>query len=151
MTVTFEDLSVGDRDSFGAYAVTEEEMREFADAYDPQWFHTDPERAASESIYGELVASGWHTAAMTMRMLVEYHLADAAALGALGVDDLRWPAPVFAGETLSVETEVIDRRRSESDPSRGVVEIFVRTANDADETKMEMTAIVLYASRRGRD
>ena len=147
MTTYFEDRSEGDTDRFGSYHVTEAEIVEFATTYDPQWFHTDPERAESASIYGRLIASGWHTAAMTMRMLVDHRLRDAKALGALGVDDLRWPNPVFPGETLSVETEVVETRRSEGTPERGIVRTDVRTVDDTDETKLEMTPIVLYASR----
>lgn len=143
----FEDLSVGDIYEYGDYQVTESEILEFAEQYDPQWFHTDPERAESESIYGGLIASGWHTAAMTMRMIVDYHLQDAMALGALGVDDLRWPNPVFPGETLSVETEVTETRTTESYPDRGIVKTFSRTVNQSGEPKLEMTSIVLYAKR----
>ncbi|MFB6070738.1 MAG: MaoC family dehydratase [Halanaeroarchaeum sp.] len=147
MTTYFEDLTEGDTRQFGSYDVTEEEILEFASRYDPQWFHTDVERAESESIYGGLIASGWHTAAMTMRMIVENELEDAASLGALGVDELRWPNPVFPGETLSVESEVRETRRSESDPGRGVVRTHTRTLNGDGEEKLTMTSIVLYASR----
>jgi acyl dehydratase len=147
MPIYFDDLSEGDTRSFGSYDVTEDEVLDFASQYDPQWFHTDVERAESESIYGGLIASGWHTAAMTMRMIVDHHLEDAMALGALGVDDLRWPNPVFPGETLSVETEVIETRESESRDDRGVVKTRSWTVNQEGETKMEMTSIVLYARR----
>lgn len=147
MPVYFEDLTQGRTETFGSYEVTESEILDFATQYDPQWFHTDPERAESESIYGGLIASGWHTAAMTMRMIVDYHLQDAMALGALGVDDLRWPNPVFPGETLSVETEVTETRSTESYQDRGVVKTFSRTVNQSGEAKLEMTSIVLYAKR----
>ena len=147
MPIYFDDLSEGDTRSFGSYDVTEDEVLVFASQYDPQWFHTDVERAESESIYGGLIASGWHTAAMTMRMIVDHHLEDAMALGALGVDNLRWPNPVFPGETLSVETEVIETRESESRDDRGVVKTRSWTVNQDGETKMEMTSIVLYARR----
>ena len=147
MPIYFDDLTEGDTRSFGSYAVTEDEILEFAGQYDPQWFHTDVERAESESIYGGLIASGWHTAAMTMRMIVDHHLEDAMALGALGVDNLRWPNPVFPGETLSVETEVVETRESESRDDRGVVKTRSWTVNQDGETKMEMTSIVLYARR----
>ncbi|MFB6125606.1 MAG: MaoC family dehydratase [Halanaeroarchaeum sp.] len=151
MTTYFEDFSEGDTESFGAYEVTAEEILAFAEQYDPQWFHTDEERAESESIYGGLIASGWHTAAMTMRMIVDHHLHDAAALGALGVDELRWPTPVRPGETLSVETEVLETRPSESDPSRGVVRTHSRTVNQDGQSKLTMTSIVLYATREHAD
>lgn len=147
MTVYFEDLSPGDELKFGAYEVTEAEILEFAEQYDPQWFHTDPERAADESIYGSLIASGWHTGAMTMRMIVDEHFADAASFGALGVDELRWPNPTLPGETLSVHVEVLETRPSERQPDRGVVRTETTTVNQDGETKLSMEPIVLYARR----
>jgi len=147
MPIYFEDLSEGDTETFGSYEVTAEEILEFAEQYDPQWFHTDVTRAEAESIYGGLIASGWHTAAMTMRMIVDHHLHDAMALGALGIDELRWPNPVVPGETLSVETEVRETRRSESRPDRGIIRTHSRTVNGEGEPKLTMTSIVLYASR----
>ena len=147
MTIYFDDLDVGETRSFGSYTVTESEILQFAEQYDPQWFHTDPDRAESESIYGGLIASGWHTAAMTMRMIVDHHLEDAMALGALGVDNLRWPNPVFPGETLALETEVVETRVSESRSDRGIVKTDSTTVNQSGEPKMSMTSIVLYARR----
>lgn len=147
MPTYFEDLTEGEERSFGAYEVTEEEILEFAGQYDPQWFHTDPERAAEESMYGGLIASGWHTAAMTMRMIVDNHLEDAMSLGALGVDELRWPNPVLPGETLSVRSEVVAKRPSESRSDRGIVKNASTTVNQDGEVKLEMTSIVLYARR----
>jgi len=104
----YEDLTVGDQEAFGRREVTREEILTFARQYDPQWFHTDPDRAASESPYGSVIASGWHTAAMTMRLLVDNVLSKAATVGAKGVDDLRWPTPVRPGDTLSCHNEVIE-------------------------------------------
>ena len=101
----FEEIEVGDEQSFGSRDVTREEILEFAERYDPQSFHTD-EAAAGESMFGGLIASGWHTASMTMRLLVEYVFEGSAATGAVGVDELRWPNPVRPGDTLSVHTEV---------------------------------------------
>lgn len=147
MTIYFDDLEVGETRSFGSYTVTESEILQFAEQYDPQWFHTDPDRAEAESIYGGLIASGWHTAAMTMRMIVDHHLEDAMALGALGVDNLRWPNPVVPGETLSLETEVVETRPSETRTDRGIVKTDSTTVNQSGEPKMEMTSIVLYARR----
>ena len=146
MTVYFEDLSPGDVLEFGAYEVTEAEILEFAEQYDPQWFHTDAERAR-ESIYGGLIASGWHTCAATMRMLVDHHFEDSMALGAIGVDELRWPNPTLPGETLSVRVEVLETRPSESKPDRGVVRTSVVTSNEDGATKLSMEPIGLYAKR----
>lgn len=147
MTVYFEDLTVGETRSFGSYDVTEEEVLAFAEEYDPQWFHTDPERAGEESLFGSLAASGWHTAAMTMRLLVDHHFSEAASYGAVGVDELRWPNPTFPGETLSVTVDVLEKTPSESKPDRGTVRTRVTTANGAGEPKLTMEPIVLYARR----
>ncbi len=117
----FEDLAAGDTDSHGAYEFTAAEIVEFAEKYDPQPFHTDPE-AAAESAFGELVASGWHTASTCMRLYVDGILADRAGMGARGVDELRWRQPVRPGDELRIETEVLDTRTSESDPRRGYVD-----------------------------
>lgn len=117
----YEDVEIGDTAEFGEYHVTEEEIIEFAEAYDPQPFHTDPE-AARDSAFGQLVASGWHTASMCMRMVVDGPLQEQATMGARGVDELRWHQPVTPGDTLHVRTEVLDKRVSESDPRRGYVD-----------------------------
>ncbi|PCR90959.1 MaoC family dehydratase [Natrinema ejinorense] len=117
----YEDIEVGDTQEFGEYHVTKEEIIEFAEQYDPQPFHVD-EEAAGDSAFGELVASGWHTAAMCMRLLVDGPLDDRASMGAGGVDELRWKQPVRPGDTLSIRTEIIDKQVSESDPNRGYVD-----------------------------
>jgi len=137
----FEELAVGDGDSFGEYEVTREEVTEFAGQYDPQPIHTDPDAAAT-SMFGGLVASGWHTAAMTMGLLVDGRLADSRALGALGVDSLRWPEPVRPGDRLSVRTEI--REKEPVDDDRGRVAIAVTTTNQDDETVLSMVAQVLW-------
>jgi len=151
VTVYFEDLAVGEELSFGAYEVTEDEVLAFAERYDPQWFHTEPERAREQSPLGGLAASGWHTASMTMRMLVDHHFAEAASYGAIGVDELRWPNPTFPGETLSVSVEVLEKTPSESKPDRGVVRTDLTTANADGEPKLTMKPIVLYARRNPGD
>jgi acyl dehydratase len=138
---TYEDVTVGDTRSFGEYEVSREEILRFAERYDPQPFHVD-EEAAAESLFGGLVASGWHTAAMTMRMLVEGELNDSGAMGAVGVDELRWPTPVRPGDTLSLETEVLEK-----EPFRegvGLVHSRTVTTNGDGETVMSMVGRVLY-------
>ncbi|WP_254524145.1 MaoC family dehydratase [Natrinema caseinilyticum] len=117
----YEDIEVGETREFGEYHVTKEEIIEFAERYDPQPFHVD-EDAAAESAFGELVASGWHTASICMRMLVDGPIQERASMGARGVDELRWKQPVKPGDTLSIRTEVLDKRVSESDPRRGYVD-----------------------------
>ncbi|MFB6118533.1 MaoC family dehydratase [Halosegnis sp.] len=111
----FEDMTVGDVAEFGAYEVTRDEIRSFAEQYDPQPFHIDAE-AAEESPFGGLVASGWHTAAMCMRMLVDNYLSETASAGARGVRELKWIAPVRPGDTLTCRLEVL-----ETDPGDGSI------------------------------
>jgi acyl dehydratase len=139
----FEDFAVGDTFELGSYHVPAEEIRSFAEQYDPQWFHTDPERAREESMYGDLIASGWHTAAMTMRLLVDGLLADAASLGAKGVDDLRWWKPVFPDDTLSATVEVVETDAER--PERGLVRLSVTTTNDDGDRVFSMVGNVLFA------
>jgi acyl dehydratase len=103
----FKDMAVGESWEFGEYEVTREEILAFAEQYDPQPFHVD-EAAAEASQFGGLIASGWHTASMCMRMLVDNHLSESASAGARGVRDLKWIAPVRPGDTLTCRLEVVD-------------------------------------------
>lgn len=140
----YEDIEIGATQEFGSYTVEKEEIVSFAEQYDPQPFHVD-ESAAEDSIFGELVASGWHTAAMTMRILVDNRLEDDRSMGAVGVDDLRWKQPVRPGDTLTVRTEVVDKEPWDED--LGLVSS--RTTVFAEETEaMSMIGRVLY-QRRG--
>ncbi|WP_348609856.1 MaoC family dehydratase [Halobaculum rarum] len=145
MTVYYEDVEVGTVEAHGDYEVTREEVLSFAQQYDPQWFHTDPDRAAEESPYGGVIASGWHTAAMTMRLLVESQLADAATVGAKGVDELRWLVPVRPGDTLRIENEVLEKVPER--PERGLVRARTRTYNQDDEAVFSMIGNVMYLRR----
>ncbi|WP_135363903.1 MaoC family dehydratase [Halosimplex halophilum] len=142
----FEDLTVGDTGEHGSYEVTAAEITEFAERYDPQPFHTDPE-AAADSPFGGLVASGWHTAAATMRLLVDGHLSDGATRGALGVDELRWRRPVRPGDELTVRTEIVDK--DEWDDESGLVSVRVTTEADGEEA-LSMVGLVLYERREKR-
>jgi acyl dehydratase len=141
----FEDLEVGERESFGRYEVAADEITDFAEAYDPQPFHVDPD-AASESPFGGLVASGWHTAAMTMRMLVDAQFTEDGALGAVGVDELRWPNPVRPGDVLHVEAEVVEKRR-EYRPGVGLVRSRVETIDDGDDVVQSFVSRALHEQR----
>lgn len=140
----YEDIEIGATREFGSYTVEKEEIISFAEQYDPQPFHVD-ESSAEDSIFGELVASGWHTAAMTMRMLVDHRLDDDRSMGAVGVDDLRWNQPVRPGETLSVRTEVVDKEPW--DENLGLVSSHTTVFADGNEV-MSMTGNILY-QRRG--
>lgn len=133
--IPFESFEVGQVVTFGAYKVTEEEVIEFASKYDPQFFHLDRE-AAKTSLFGGLCASGWHTCAMTMSMLVENMSKTGTSLGSPGVDDLRWKKPVFPGDVLSVTMEVEELILSKSRPSIGIVASRVIVKNQTGEAVM---------------
>lgn len=150
MPTYFEDLTVGRSRALGSVTADGEEMVEFARRYDPQPVHTDPD-AAAETHFGGLVASGWYTASLCMRVLVEEVLSDAAALGALGLEKLRWPAPVRPDDELKVVNEVVAKRESESDPRQGIVTADL-TATRPDGTEVLVwTANVLWARRSDED
>ena len=143
----YEDIAVGTKRSFGHYEVTREEVMEFASKYDPQPFHLDDE-AAAQTHFGRLSASGWHTCAMTMAMLVENMKTErSAGLGSPGVDQLRWKKPVYPGDTLRCETEVIEKRRSTSRPEMGIFKSRSRTFNQHDEVVLEMISNGLIRTR----
>jgi acyl dehydratase len=115
----FEDIEVGAKSAFGRYWVTREEVIDFATKYDPQPFHLSDEEAA-KTHFGRLAASGWHTTAMMMRMLVDnMSVIQQAGLGSPGLDELRWLKPVYPGDVLRVETEVLDKRPSRSRADMG--------------------------------
>ena len=137
----FEDLKIGDRFKSETYKVTEEQIVSFAREFDPQPFHLD--RAVGEkTIFGGLIASGWHTAAITMRLFVQTLNCAEGAIG-LGVDELRWPAAVKAGDELQVEVEIVDLRESRSKPTHGVVRLRYVTTNQRGETVQTMFASAL--------
>lgn len=142
-----EDYRVGQRSSFGRYEVTREEVLEFATKYDPQPFHLDDE-AAAQTYFGRVSASGWHTCAMTMRMLVDNITKEkSAGLGSPGLDELRWLRPVYPGDTLRVEGEVIEVRPSQSRPEMGSTKNRLTVFNQHDEPVMTMISIGLVRRR----
>ncbi len=143
----FEDIVVGHKTSFGRYDVTREEVIEFAGKYDPQPFHLD-DAAAAQTYFGRLSASGWHTCAMTMRMLVENMKAnEQAGLGSPGVDELRWLKPVYPGDTLRVEGEILSKRQSQSKPEMGSFISRNTIFNQHDEPVMTMVSTGLIRVR----
>lgn len=143
----YEDLAVGQKQAFGRYEVTREEVIEFASKYDPQPFHLDDEAAAATH-FGRLSASGWHTCAMTMAMLVENLKANRqAGLGSPGIDQLRWKRPVFPGDTLRCESVVIEKRRSGSRPEMGIFKSSLTVFNQNDEPVLEMVSNGLISTR----
>ncbi len=142
-----EDIKVGQKVSFGHYEVTREEVMDFARKYDPQPFHLDDD-AAAKTHFGRLSASGWHTAAMTMAMLVENLKKNKqAGLGSPGVDELRWLKPVYPGDTLRVEIETLEVRPSQSRPEMGITKGLVTVFNQDNVPVMTMKSIGLVATR----
>ncbi|MGD2045571.1 MAG: MaoC family dehydratase [Gemmatimonadota bacterium] len=146
--IYWEDLPSGTVIDLGSYEVTEEEILEFARKYDPQPFHTDPE-AAKGSIYGGLIASGWHTCAMSMRMLCDKLLLRAASLGSPGLDQIRWLRPVRPGDTLGGFMEVVESRPSRSKPDRGIIKSRWEVKNQDDEVVLTMEGAAMYRRRDG--
>ena len=137
--VYFEDLSVGQTFRTGTISVDPDRARAFAAEFDPQPFHLD-EAAGNASLFGRLVASGWHTAALTMRLMVTSDFRIAGGMIGAGVEQIRWPKPVLPGDVLQVEGEVLEVRPSRSNPKQGIVRIKSKTLNQDGEVVMEQTA-----------
>lgn len=136
----FEDYLLGAAYECGSVSIDQASIIAFAKEFDPQPFHVDP-AAAAAGPYGGLIASGWHTAALVMRLLVENYLAAESSLGSAGLDELRWPHPVRPGDTLRVRATVVESRRSVSKPDRGIVKTVVEATNTDGATVMRATAI----------
>ncbi len=124
----FEDYSAGSVHEFDPVTVEQKEMVAFAKRFDPQPFHIDPVKA-KKSIFGGLIASGWYTASVTMRILVDNYVSKVASLGSPGVDTLRWLKPVRPGDSLSIRVTVVETKRSRSKPDRGFVRTSVEVFN----------------------
>ncbi len=139
----FAELHTGQTIETGSYLVTEEELLRFAEAYDPQWFHVDPE-AASKGRFGGLIASGWHTCAIAMRLGVDAALKDSDSFASPGVERIRWLAPVRPGDRLSLTFEVTGKRRSEKQPGLGILSWRWRMFNQNAEEVLELTATSLF-------
>lgn len=142
----FEDVEIGTIHETRRYDVTKEEIIKFASCYDPQPFHLDDE-AAKDSIFGGLVASGWHTAAICMRLLVDDFLDPESSMGARGVDSLRWIRPVFPGDSIYVTIEAIEKRPSESRPEMGHVRSQMTGFNQNDEPVIQWESMGMVRRR----
>jgi acyl dehydratase len=144
----FEDYIVGRVERFGSYPVVREEVIDFASKYDPQPFHLDDAAAAASPIFGRLAASGWHTCAMTMRMLTDGWTEDGHfSLGGNAVDELRWMKPVYPGDTLSVEAEVLSKSEPRSKPEMGFVTFKLTVHNQDDDPVMSMRVTNMQPKR----
>ena len=142
----FEDFVTGAVAEFGPIEIDEAEVIAFARQYDPQPIHTDPAAAATGPV-GGLIAGGWHTVSLVMRVLVDNYLARGASLASPGVDELRWLLPVRPGDALRVRATVVDARRSQSKPDRGLVRTKIETLNQDDRVVMSMVAMNLFRCR----
>jgi acyl dehydratase len=146
----FEDFAVGQTFGSGRLRISREQIKAFAAEFDPQPFHLN-EEAAQETIFQGLVASGWHTAALTMRLLVESELKPAGGLVGAGFDEFRWPRPVRPGDELHIESEVLEVRPSKSRPTQGMIKIRTTTLNQNDEpVQIQVVNIVVQRRQSGQ-
>ncbi len=143
-----ESVTAGAVLELGSRTVSEEEILAFAREFDPQPFHINPE-AATQSIFGGIIASGWHTCSLTMRLMVDSFLSRAASLGSPGVEQIRWLRPVRPGDTISARIVVLDVRPSQSKPDRGSVKMRTEVTNQAGELVMTMESTGLVGRRPG--
>lgn len=141
-----EDYVVGAAYEFGSIPVDSAEVVKFGRRFDPQPFHTDPE-AAKQSSFGGLIASGWHTASLMMKLFVENYLTRAASLGSPGVDELRWLKPVRPGDELTLRVTVAEASRSRSKPDRGILRSYIEMLNQDGEVVMTMMALNVVGCR----
>jgi acyl dehydratase len=143
-----EDFAAGQTFGSGNLRINKEQIRRFAAEFDPQPFHVD-EAAARETMFAGLAASGWHTAALTMRLLVDSDLKPAGGLIGAGVEELRWPKPVRPGDELRLRSEILDVRASKSRPGQGLVRMKVTTLNQNDEPVQTFIASLIVPRRPG--
>lgn len=144
--VYFEDIKKGAVISCDSKTVSETEIVEFAEQFDPLPIHTDP-AAAAESRYGGIIASGYHTLSLTVRLLVDEIRSERAVIGGLGIDDVRWHTPVRPGDTITASNEVVGTRVSESDRDTGIVHDAITVTNQNGETVLTLDNYELVASR----
>jgi len=141
-----EDYVEGAVYEFGSIPVSEDDIVEFGKQYDPQYLHVDRE-AAQQGPFGGLIASGWHTSALVMRLFVEHFLPGPASLSSPGIDDLRWSAPVRPGDVLRIRVTVLEVRESKSRPDRGIVRSRIEAFNQRDERVATVTGANFIARR----
>ena len=141
-----EDLSVGQKFHAGPIEVTQETIIAFAKQFDPQDFHTDPVKA-KDTVFGELVASGWHTASLTMRMITEATPKMKGGMVGRAIEKMGWPRPVRPGDVLSLELEILDLRTSPKSPERGIMRTKNTVTNQDGKAVLEMEAVVFVPRR----
>jgi acyl dehydratase len=146
----FEDIHAGDVVHLGSREVTEEEIVDFARQFDPQPFHVDA-ALARESHFGGLVASGWHTASMYMRLLVDGFLHETASLGSPGIEELRWLKPVRPGDILEGRLTILEATPSRSRPTMGIVRARSEALNQNGDVVMSLVSTVFFARKAARE
>lgn len=139
----FEDFTEGDIYELGSRTLTKEELIEFATQYDPQPFHIDEEKG-KDSIFGGLAASGWQTASIYMRLLVDNFLSKTDSLGSPGLESLKWLKPVFPGDTLNARFSILEKKVSQSRPKMGIIKGQGEVLNQHGETVMSLTSIGFF-------
>ena len=144
----FEDYTPGSVAEYGEIVIEETDIIQFASRHDPQYIHIDRD-AAERGPFGGLIASGWHTASVMMRLLVDRFLPKTASLGSPGIDELRWLRPVRPGDVLRVRVTVLDATRSRSKPDRGMVRTLVEVLNQNEEVVMSLKPMNMIACRSG--
>ena len=142
----WEDFKPGQVIELGSRTIDTERILAFAREFDPQPFHTD-EEAARHTIFGGLIASGWHTGSLSMRLFYDGLIKDVVSLGSPGFDELRWVKPVRPGDTLSARFTVLECVASRSKPDRGVIRALLETRNQHGEVVMTITAVNLFGRR----
>jgi acyl dehydratase len=141
--VKFEEFHAGQLIDGGAVAVSEEQIISFASRFDPQWFHIDPQRAGA-SRWNGLIASGWHTCCLAMKLVVDNVLAGSESFGSPGLTDLKWSSPVRPGDQLRLQIEVVDARTARSRPTLGIVRWIWRMRNQRDAEVLSLAATSLF-------
>lgn len=142
----FEDYVPGLVVEYGTISLSEAEIIDFATRFDPQYFHTDPE-AAKAGPYGGLIASGWHTGALMMRLFADHYLSKVASLGSPGIDEVRWTRPVRPGDSLWIRISTLETKHSRSKPDRGLVRTGVELLNQNRECVMSLKAMNILRCR----
>ena len=148
-TLYWEDFRTGEVVEIGRHTFVQDEMVEFARQFDPQPFHIDPE-AASRSFFGGLIASGWHTCAIGMRLMVQQYIGRSASAGSPGVENIRWLAPVRPGDTITYRRVILETRPSGSRPDLGLVRSRSEALNQRGEMVMTMEGWGLFRRRPGQ-
>ncbi|CAG9273009.1 MaoC-like dehydratase [Paraburkholderia unamae] len=146
MGLSYEDLEVGKRYVIGSHTFGRDEVVQFAEQFDPQPFHLS-EAAGEASMFGGLVASGWHTCSIMMGMLVRNFLKDSTSMGSPGVDEIRWLKPTRVGDTLTMTNTIVSKRVSQSKPDRGIVETLWEGHNQHGELIVTVRSKALFGLR----